>query len=168
MMNKALKSAWQEFQYMISQIDYQNNKIIIFKCIQNWYFDKINILSSHLIEEYQLEELINIDSKNYPLEKSECTPEDIKRFLKIQPYSEKCMIVWLRDILWELVVLSIDIECENCGKLEMSALFNVESETVFFECNQCGWVKTIDGCSSESIKTIGLATIQDLKVAGLI
>ncbi|MEM6398934.1 MAG: hypothetical protein AAF757_01700, partial [Cyanobacteria bacterium P01_D01_bin.116] len=98
MMNKALKSAWQEFQYMISQIDYQNKKIIIFKCIQNWYFDKINIFSSHLIEESQLEELINIDSKNYPLEKSECTPEDIKRFLKIQPYSEKCMIVWLRDI----------------------------------------------------------------------
>ena len=74
----------------------------------------------------------------------------------------------LRDILWELVVLSVDIECENCGKLEMSALFNVESETVFLECNQCGWVKRIDGCSSESIKTIRLATNQDLKATGLI
>ncbi|MEO0844392.1 MAG: hypothetical protein AAF063_36825, partial [Cyanobacteria bacterium J06643_5] len=131
MMNKALRSAWQEFQYMISQINNKTNQIIIFKCIQNWYFDNKKLLSLHLIEEFGLEELINIDIKNYPLVKSECTPEDIKRFLKIQPCSEECMIVWLRVILWELVVLSVDIECENCGKLEMSALLNVESETVF-------------------------------------
>lgn len=168
MMNKALRSVWQEFQYMISQIDNQDNQITIFKCIQSWYFDKKKLLSSRLIEEYQLEELINIDVKNYPLEKSECTPEDIKCFLKIYPYSEECMIVWLRDILWELVVLSVDIECENCRKLKMSTLFNIESEAVFFECNQCGWVKTINGYSSESIKTIRLATNHDLKVAGLI
>ena len=71
-------------------------------------------------------------------------------------------------MLWELVVLSVDIECENCGKLEMSALFNVESETVFLECNQCGWVKIIDGCSIESIRNTRLATNHDLTVAGLI
>ena len=168
MMNKALRSAWLELQYIFSQIDNKENQIAIFQCIRNWYFDKIKILSPHLIEEYQLEELINIDIKNYPLEKSECTPEDIKRFLKIQPYSEECLIVWLRDMLWELVVLSVDIECENCGKLEMSALFNVESETVFLECNQCGWVKIIDGCSIESIRNTRLATNHDLTVAGLI
>jgi len=163
MMNKALRSTWQEFQYMIYQIDNQDNQITIFKCIQNWYFNKQKILSSHLIEE-----LINIDTKDYPLEKSKCTPEDIKRFLKIQPYNEKCMISWLRIILWELVVLSVDIECENCGKLEMSALLNVESETVFLECNKCGWVKIIDGCSIESIRNTRLATNHDLTVAGLI
>ncbi|MDY6898512.1 MAG: hypothetical protein SWZ49_10620 [Cyanobacteriota bacterium] len=95
MMNKALRSAWQEFQYMISQIDKQDNQITIFQCIQSWYFNNKKILSSSLIEEYQLEELINIDAKNYPLEKSECTQEDIKRFLQIQPYSEECMIMWL-------------------------------------------------------------------------
>jgi hypothetical protein len=168
MMNKALRSAWQEFQYMISKIDNQYNKITIFKCIQTWYLDNKKLLSPLLIEEYGLEELINIDTAYYPLEKSECTPDDIKRFLKLQPYNEECMIVWLRDILWELVVLSVDIECENCGKLEMSALFNIETENVFFECTQCGWVKTIDGYSDESIKTIRLATNQDLKIAGLI
>ncbi|MEL6462750.1 MAG: hypothetical protein AAFQ91_31755 [Cyanobacteria bacterium J06621_15] len=168
MMNKALRSAWQEFQYMISQINNKTNQIIIFKCIQNWYFDKKKLLSLHLIEEFGLEELVNIDIKNYPLEKSECTPEDIKRFLKIQPCSEECMIVWLRDILWELVVLSIDIKCEYCFKLEMSALFDADNEIVFLECNHCGWVKTVDGCSIESIKNIRLATNQDLKLAGLI
>lgn len=167
-MNKALRSAWRDFQYIISQIDNQDNRITIFKCIQSWYFDKKKLLSSLLIEEYGLEELINIDTVYYPLEKSEYTSEDVKRFLKLQPYNEECMIVWLRDILWELVVLSVDIECENCGKLEMSALFNIEAETVFFECTQCGWVKTIDGYPDESIKTIRLATNQDLKIARLI
>ena len=39
------------------------------------------------------------------------------------------MIVWLRGILWELVVLSVDIKCEHCFKLEMSSLFDVDSET---------------------------------------
>ena len=115
-MNKALRSAWRDFQYVISQIDNQHNQISIFQCIQSWYFDKRKLFSSSLIEEYQLEELINIDTKDYPLEKSECNPENIKRFLKIQLYSEECMIIWLRGILWELVVLSVDIECEKCGK----------------------------------------------------
>ena len=168
MMNKALRSAWQEFQYMIYQIDSKANQVIIFKCIQNWYFSKRKILSLHLIEEFGLEELINIDIKNYPLEKSECDLEDIKRFLKIQPYSEECMIIWLRDILWELVVLSVDIKCENCWKLEMSALFDADNKIVFLECNQCGWIKTVNGFSSQSIKTIQLATNHDLKFAGLI
>ncbi len=168
MMNKALRSAWRDFQYVISQIDNQHNQISIFQCIQSWYFDKRKLFSSSLIEEYQLEELINIDTKDYPLEKSECNPENIKRFLNIQLYSEECMIVWLRGILWELVVLSVDIECEKCGKLEISALFNLENKTVFLECNQCGWIKTIYECSSESIKTIRFATNQDLKAAGLI
>ena len=167
MMNKALRNAWVKFQYMISQIDNEDNQITIFKCIQGWYFDNKKLLSSLLIEEYGLEELINIDTTYYPLEKSECTSEDIKRFLKIQPSSEECMIMWLRDQLWELVVLSVDIECENCGKLEMSALFNIETEILFFECTQCGWVKIIDEHPDQSIKTIRLATNQDLENTGL-
>lgn len=167
-MNKALRSAWREFQYIISQIDNRENQITIFKCIQNWYFDKKKLLSSRLIEESRLEELINIDTAYYPLEKSECNSEDIKSFLKIQPYSEECMIVWLRDALWELVVLSVDIQCKNCGKLDMSALFNVETESVFFECTQCGWIKTINKHPVKSIKTIRLAKNKELKIAGLI
>ena len=92
-MNQALRSAWREFQDMISRIDNEDNQITIFQCIQNWYLDRIKLFPSCLIEEYQLEELINIDTKNYPLEKLECTPEGIKRFLKIQPSSEECLIV---------------------------------------------------------------------------
>lgn len=167
-MNKALRSAWREFQQMISQIDNRDNQVSIFECIQNWYFGNKKMLSSHLTEEYGLEELINIDTKDYPLEKSECSPEHIKRYLKIEFSSEQSMIASLRDQLWELIVLAVDIECQRCGKLEMSALFNIETETVFFECTQCGWVKTIDEQPVESIKKIRLATNQDLKVAGLI
>ncbi|MEM6753738.1 MAG: hypothetical protein AAF630_12270, partial [Cyanobacteria bacterium P01_C01_bin.38] len=165
MMNKALRSAWREFQYIISQIDNRENQITIFKRIKSWYLDNKKLLSSRLIEEYGLEELINIDTAYYPLEKSQCTSKDIKRFLTIQPFSEECLIVWLRDILWELVVLSVDIQCENCGKLEMSALFNVETESVFFECTQCGWIKTINKHPVKSIKTIRLAKNKELKIA---
>ncbi|MGB3760706.1 MAG: hypothetical protein WBA07_30750 [Rivularia sp. (in: cyanobacteria)] len=168
MMNKALRSAWLKFQHMIYKIDNEDNQITIFHCIKNWYFDNKKLLSSHLIEEYGLEKLINIDTKDYLLEKSECTPQDIKRFLEIQPYSEECMIVWLRDQLWELIVLAVDVKCERCDKLEMSALFNIETETVFLECTQCCWIRTIDEHLVESIKTIRLATNQDLKIAGLI
>ncbi|MBV6623707.1 MAG: hypothetical protein KI793_12355 [Rivularia sp. (in: Bacteria)] len=168
MMNKALRSAWREFQDMISQIHNQDNQITIFKCIQGWYFENKKLLSPRLIEESRIEELINIDTKNYPLEKSQYTPEDIKRFLKLQPSSEECTIMWLRNQLWKLIVLSVDIECENCGKLDMSALFNIETENIFFECTQCGWIKTNSGYPEKSIKTIRLAINKDLKIAGLI
>ncbi|MEH2053747.1 hypothetical protein [Nostoc sp.] len=117
-MNKTWKKAWHEFCYMISEIDDRDNSIIIFQSIRGWYQKNKIFLSPHLIEEYGLEELINIDIKAYPLDKSESTPQIIRHFLNLEPSSEESMIMFLRDELWELVVLKVDISkiVIFCGK----------------------------------------------------
>ncbi|WP_392533597.1 hypothetical protein [Nostoc sp. C117] len=167
-MNKTWKKAWHEFRYMISEIDNRDNPIIIFQRIRGWYQKNKIFLSPHLIEEYGLEELINIDIKAYPLDKSESTPQSIRRFLNLEPSSEESMIMFLRDELWELVVLTVDIKCQRCGKLEMSALFDTEAKKVVLECTQCGWSQTTDGYPEKSVKTLKFPQNDDLKIAGLV
>lgn len=167
-MHKTRKKAWSDFQHMIYEIDDRDNSIIIFERIRSWYQKNKMFLPPHLIDEYGLEKLINIDVKLYPLDKSECTPQDIKRFLNIEPSSENSMVAILRDQLWELVVLSVEVECQRCGKLELSALFDMEAEKVILECTQCGLIHTIDGHPDESVKDVRLAQNDDLKKARLL
>jgi len=78
------------------------------------------------------------------------------------------MVMFLQEILWEIVVLTVEVQCQNCGKLEMSALFDTEAKTIFLECTQCGCIQTADGQPYNSLKTFRLAQNDDLKMAGLI
>jgi hypothetical protein len=167
-MNIIWKKAWYEFRYTISQISDQDNSTIIFQHIRSWYQNNKKFLSSCLIKEYQIDNLINIDIKSYPIDKSECTAQDIKRFLNLEPSSEDTMIMFLRDQLWELVLLSVEVQCRRCGKLEMSVLFDTEQEKVILECTQCGLIHTVDGYPDESVKNVRLAQNDDLISAGLI
>ncbi|CBN59063.1 MULTISPECIES: hypothetical protein [Kamptonema] len=168
MMSKNCRKAWHEFCKTISQIDEQDTALLIFQYLRTWYQENKMLLSPHLIDEYGLEELINIDPNSYPIERSECTPEIIKRFLDFAPSSEQSMVAILRDQLWEIVVLSVDVECQRCGKLELSALFDTEAQKVVLECTQCGLIYTIDGHRYQSIETVRLAQNDDLKNAGLL
>lgn len=169
-MSKLWKKAWKEFQHMISELDERDSSITIFQSIRGWYQKNQKLLSPRLIEEYGIEKLINIDIKAYPLEQSKYTLQCIRRFLnpQLEPLSEDCMIMFLRDELWELVVLAVDVECQRCGKLEMSALFDPEAKKVVFECTQCGFVQAIDGSPYQSVKGLKLAQNDDLRKAGLV
>lgn len=168
MMNKNCRTAWRKFCQTISHIDEQDTAPVIFHYLRTWYQENKMLLPAYLIEEYRLEKLITIDPNSYPIERSECTPRSIKRFLDFTPSSEQTMVAILRDQLWELVVLSVDVECRRCGKLELSALFDAEAKKVVLECTQCGLIHTIDGHSDESVKTVRLAQNDDLKNAGLL
>jgi len=172
MMSKNGRKAWHEFCQTISLIDEQDTMSVIFQYLRIWYQKNKILLSPHLIDEYGLEELINIDPKSYPLNKSQSTPQSIRRFLNLEPSSEDSMVMFVRDQLWELVVLSVDVECQRCGKLELSALFDTEEEKVVLECTQCGLIHTIDGHidghPDRSLKTVRLAQNDDLKNAGLL
>lgn len=155
---------------MISELDERDNSITIFQSIRGWYQKNQRLLSPRLTEEYGIEKFINIEPKDYPLEQSECTPQTIKRFLnkELEPSSEDGMIMFLYSELWELVVLAVDVECQRCGKLEMSALFDPEAKRVVFECTQCGFVQATDGSPDESVRGLKLAQNDDLKKAGLL
>ena len=130
MMNKNCRKAWHEFCQTISQIDEQDTAQLIFHYLRTWYQENKMLLSRHLIDEYGLANLISIDPNSYPIERSECTPKIIKRFLDFAPSSEQSMVAILRDQFWELVVLSVDVECQRCGKLELSALFDTEEKKI--------------------------------------
>jgi hypothetical protein len=152
-MNEALKKTWDRFQHTISEIDDKDSSDTIFQKIKKWYRENKVFLSPHLIEEYGLEDLVNINMNAYPLELSEATPKSIRHFLSIEPSSEQSMMMFLRDQLWELVVLSVDVQCHRCRKLEMSALFDIEAKQVVLECTQCGLIHTIDGYPNEFAKS---------------
>lgn len=168
MMNKNCRKAWREFCHTISQIDEQDTAPVIFQYLKTWYQENKRLLSPYLIAEYGLEELINIDPKSYPLEQSQSTPQSIRRFLNLEPSREESMVMFVRDELWGLVVLSVDVECQRCGKLELSALFDTEAKKVILECTQCGLIDTVDGHPDEFVKTVRLAQNDDLKNAGLL
>ncbi len=168
MMDKNCRKAWHEFCQTISQIDEQDTAPVIFQYLRTWYQENKKLFSRYLSDEYKVEELINIDPNSYPLERSECTPQIIRRFLEFVPSSGQSMVAVLRDQLWELVVLSVDVECQRCGRLELSALFDTEAKKVVLECTQCGLMHTIDGHPDGSIKTVRLAQNDELKNAGLL
>jgi hypothetical protein len=167
-MNKALKKAWRDFQHTIAGISCQSTPTEIFHHIKVWYKKNDKFLSPDLIETYRLEELVDIDTDIYPLNKSECTSRSIKNFFRIEPSSEDSMIMILRDQLWELVVLAVDNQCSRCGKLDMSALFDLETEEIVLECTQCGLLQTLNGQIIESKRSVRLAKNIELKNAGLI
>lgn len=75
MMNKNCRKAWCKFCQTISQIDEQDTAPVIFQYLRTWYQENKMFLSPHLIDEYRLEDLINIDTTYYPIERSEFTPK---------------------------------------------------------------------------------------------
>ncbi|EAZ92239.1 hypothetical protein CY0110_25051 [Crocosphaera chwakensis CCY0110] len=170
MMNKLLRKTWNEFQYMISQIEDQATPQQIFESFQNWYKKNKKNFSPSLLKIYRIEELINIDPKKYPLAHSQCTPQTLRRFLHLELSHEDSFVMFLRDQLWELVVLTIDAECHRCGTLEMSALFDVEAQQVVLECLQCGELQTLKGnsCKCLNPKILRLAQKKYLEIFGLI
>lgn len=169
-MNPRMKKKWTELMNIISEIKESDTSVTIFYKIRDWYQKNKKIFSPNLIEEYQLERLINVDIKNYPLNKSECTPQSIKNLLLINPSRESTILSLFRSKLWELIVLRTDDECQICHSLGMSALFDTKAEKVVLECTVCGNIQTLEGNSHESITptTWRLATNKDLKLAGLI
>jgi len=167
-MNKNLRKAWEEFRHMISELDERDTPIIIFQRIRDWYQKNKKKLSPYLIEEYGLEKLVNIDIKAYPIEHSECTPESIRGLLHLELSSEDSLAMLLRDQFWELVVLTVAVECQICKNLGMSALFDESAKKVVLECTQCGWTQTSDGYPYEPLVRLQLAQNDDLKIAELI
>jgi hypothetical protein len=169
-MNKTSKKLWSELLDVVLKIDEKDTSIVIFYQLKDWYQENKKFFSPNLTEKYQLERLINVDVKNYPLDKSECTPQSIKNIRHINPSKEDSMLSIFRSLLWELIVLRTDDECQNCHSLGMSALFDTEAERVVLECSVCGWIQTLEGNPHESITptTWRLAQNEDLKIAGLI
>lgn len=169
-MNKTLKKLWSELLLIILKIDEQDTSVTIFHKLTDWYQKNKKVFSPNLIEKYQLERLINIDTRNYPLDKSECTPRSIKNIRHINPSNEDSMLSIFRSKLWELIVLRTDDECQTCHSLGMSALFDMEAEKVILECSVCGYIQTLEGNPHEFLTptTWRLAQNEDLKIARLI
>ena len=169
-MNARMRKKWSELMHIISVIKEEDTSIKIFYKLKKWYQKNKSFFSPEIIEKNQIETLINIDPSNYPLEKSECTPQSVKNILDVNPSTEEMMLSIFESKLWELVVLRTDDECQRCNSLGMSALFDIEIEKVVLECTVCGWIQTLEGIPHESITpaTWRLATNKDLKLAGLI
>jgi hypothetical protein len=169
-MNKTLKKVWNELLDIVSKINEQDTSVTIFYKLKDWYQKNEKFFSPNLIEKYQLERLINVDIKNYPLDKSECTPQSIKNLRHINPSKEDSMLSIFGSLLWELIVLRTDDECQECHSLGMFALFDMEAKKVVLECSVCGWIQTLEGNPHESITptTWRLAQNEDLKIARLI
>jgi predicted nucleic-acid-binding Zn-ribbon protein len=137
---------WCELQGKISDIKDESSLVEIFNIIIDWYCSNKHILSDSLIELYKIEELTNINPGDYPTTNSECTPQSVKNLLHIKPSSEDSMMMLLRDQLWEIIVLNVDIQCPRCQQeLGLSALFDIKLKKIVLECTQCGWTQSIDG-----------------------
>jgi hypothetical protein len=169
-MNKILKKLWSDLLFIILQINEHDTSETIFHKLADWYQKNKKFFSPNLIDKYQLERLINVDTKNYPLERSECTPQSIKNLRHINPSSEDSMLSLFSDKLWELVILRTDDECQICHSSGMFALFDIEAKTIVLECSVCYCIQTLDGNLYKSLTPITwrLAQNQDSKIAGLI
>jgi predicted restriction endonuclease len=130
MMNKNCRKAWHEFCQTISPIYEQDTAPLIFHYLRTWYQENKMLLSRHLIDEYGLENLIILTLILIQLN-ARNVPKIIKPFLDLAPSSEQSMVAILRDQFWELVVLSVDVECQRCGKLELCALFDTEEKKLY-------------------------------------
>lgn len=160
---------WYELQCKISDIKDESSLTEVFDIIIDWYNIHKHTLSNRLIELYRIEELININLGDYPISNSECTPQSVKNLLYIKPSSEDSIIMLLRDQLWEIIVLNVDIQCPQCQQeLGLSALFDMELKKVILECTQCGWTQTIDGQYYKPLNRLRIANSIQLIDAGLL
>ena len=169
-MNPRMRKKWNELMNIISEIQEEDTSEIIFYKLKDWYHKNKKIFTSSLVERYRLEQLINVDINNYPVEESECTLQIIKNLLHINPSKEESMLSPFESKLWELIVLRTDDRCHRCNSLGMSPIFDTEAEKVVLECTVCGSTQTLEGKPHESLTptTWRLATNKDLKLAGLI
>jgi predicted nucleic-acid-binding Zn-ribbon protein len=169
MLNEKHTRIWCELQGKISDIKDEISLIEVFNIIVDWYNTNKHMLSNSLIELYKIEELININPGDYPIHKSECTPRSVKNLLYIKPSSEDSIMMLLRDQLWEIIVLNVDIPCPKCQQeLGLSALFDMELKTIVLECTQCGWTQTTDGQFYKPLNKLHIANSIQLIDAGLI
>jgi Zn ribbon nucleic-acid-binding protein len=169
MLSEKYTRIWYELQGKISDIKDESSLVEVFNIIIDWYNANKHILSDSLIELYKIEELININPGNYPIYNSECTPQSVKNLLHIKPSSEDSMMMLLRDQLWEIIVLNVDIQCPRCQQeLGLSALFDMEQKKVILECTQCGWTQTIDGQYYKPLNRLYIANSIQLIDAGLL
>jgi hypothetical protein len=169
MLSEKHTKIWRELQSKISDLKDDSSLVDVLNIIIGWYNTNKHVLSSRLIELYKIEELININPHDYPILESECTPKSVKNLLYIKPSSEDSIIMLLRDQLWEIIVLTVDIQCPRCQQeLGLSALFDLELKKVVLECTQCCWTQTTDGQSYKPLNRLYIANSIQLIDAGLL
>jgi Zn ribbon nucleic-acid-binding protein len=169
MLNEKQRKIWRELQGKISDMKKESSLKDAFNIFVEWYENNKYLLSSGLIDIYQIENLIDINPDYYPIYESESTPQSIKNLLHIEPSSEDSMMMLLRDKLWEIIVLNVDIQCPQCQQeLGLSALFDEEFKKVILECTQCGWTQTTDGQSYKPLNRLYIANSIQLINAGLL
>jgi Zn ribbon nucleic-acid-binding protein len=169
MLNKRERKAWNDFRSIILDIEQDDALLSIFTKISEFYLANKRYFPLDLINLYKIDELVNIDPEDYPILRSESTPSCFKNLLSINPSKAETVLMFIRDSLWEIIVLNVDIQCPHCSQeIGLSALFDVETEIVVLECIQCGHIQTTDNQPYETPNILHVAKTKDLIAAGLL
>lgn len=139
-----------------------------YQSLCNWIDSNKKMIGSELISRTYLDKMMSLDLDEYlvdPITNGLCLEKEAKRMIKEYSNIESL----LRSIfytLWDMVTISSDSDCSNCGKDGDLRYIKINNGKVVLECNECGYVQNLDGSKvEEKIENFLPATKSEVELA---
>lgn len=111
-----------------------------------WLRENRNHFDKKTWNAYGFDKYINLNPSLYVAEFTEGTVQDnVERFARYKPNSIDTLAMFIRDILWDIIVFKTNIECARCGDDHFRALANPETNEIFLSCDRCTWTQSMSG-----------------------
>lgn len=155
---------WQGFNEFLFNCGIEAlTKEQLFKIICKWVSNQEINLGSELCELYALNSYIRCNPFEYPIESSD---DDVSHMLgrisRFKPSSVDSILMFIRDILWNMIAYKSSIECSNCRDDDFRVLYDEKLNKIVLCCDLCGYSELENGdvwCSDSNLvpaKTVQL------------
>lgn len=162
------KKIWSQFQKMVLELPNDATLAEFLDTITEWFLSVHKRIDKQILHDYKTVELLyNISKINYPIGKTEASIDELRnRVGSYKPFSEDAMVMFLRNILWDLLVVRSTKECPRGDGVELCYLYDSGINEIILMCDICGWTQKVNGEQYESQNNLTIPTIEVLKNGG--
>lgn len=140
---------WEDFKSIQQNQEIFNNYCNYFSSLVNWLKEHLYILNSELIFEYRLDNILDIDVRDYfsPNPEIELIQEK-KRMFSHKPDTVDSLIMRISNTLWDIIKQRSGKDCPRCKDDELNYVIaevqKTKEKKLILECDTCGWAENLD------------------------
>jgi len=141
------------FKKLLNDTEIFHSNSTYFMALRNWLIDNLDSFDEELLIRNRLDSILNIDINDYMCNLIDhrpiVSPREVERIGKIEYDSIDGLLMVVSDTMWELLSISSDEACNNCGSIS-TRFVSVVADTrpyLFIECCDCGMIMDLNGIS---------------------
>lgn len=144
---------WNSFCSMLEKIDTSvTDEERFYTHIVNWLSENKKLFDVGTWNIYKLDYYFDLKLSLYRVDCMECSVEEtISRLINLSNLTDfkvgkkSSILMFIRDILWDMVAFKTQTPCPNCQNDDLRALIEPNSNEMILSCDKCCWSQSIYG-----------------------